>query len=257
MPLVPLLRSTGYVPGPKSLGTVAVTVSLATGTPTLTSGVSRVSLGTVAATVSVATEYPGLSVKQRMRAAVTIAVCDSTPNLRARRVPPSMRANVTVRVATRYPQLRAAGSPLPEGDGTGWTIPDATPPDILAMRFTVGTQRLENARIRSCDIKLSDRGGYDSCTLTYALRRVGELNPKWHTRLLVTYKNTDVFRGRLEESTCEVADDLTRTLVFTGPICKLDDHQAFRRVYVDSDLDNWRTDQGPQTQANVWEVSAT
>lgn len=230
MPLVPLLHRAAYVPGPKSLGEVDATIAVDVGA--------------------------ALSVKTAVTLAVTIAVCDQTPALTARRIPPSLRASVTVRLATRYPQLRKAGSPLPDGDGTGWTIPDATPPDILAMRFTVGNQRLENARIQACDIGLSDRAGYESCTISYALKRPGELNPAWHTRLLVRYKDTDIFRGRLEESTCEVADDLVRTLVFTGPICRLDDHQAFRRVYVDSDLDNWNTDQGPQTRSNVYEFSA-
>lgn len=169
---------------------------------------------------------------------------------------PANHARCTTRISTRQLRGSLQGDVFPPNDGLGWTVPDQTPPDIMSMVVRVAGVRLENARIRQCDIKLSDRGGYDSCTLTYALKRAGELTPAWHAPILITYKGTQPFRGRLEETTCEVGNDLVRTMVFTGPICKLDDHQAFRRVYVDSDLDNWQTDQGPQTQSNVWEVSA-
>lgn len=182
----------------------------------------------------------------------------STDTLKARiRAPlPPNAARSTTRFAWRDLRGGLSGDVLPPNDGLGWTLPDQTPPDIMGMVVTVAGGRLQNARIRRCDIKLSDRGGYESCTLAYALKRVGELTPAWHARLLIEYKGSELFRGRLEETTCEVADDLVRTMVFTGPICKFDDHQAFRRVYVDSDLDNWETGQGPQTASNVWEVQA-
>lgn len=164
-------------------------------------------------------------------------------------------ARVTIRIAHRYARGQITGDVLPT-DPHGWTLPDCSPPDIQSLSVTVGGARIPNARIVSVPIELSDRGGYISATLTVRLRHRDDYRFAWHANMVVSYKGAHLFRGRLEESSYEMGDELVRTMVFTGPIVTLEDHQSFRKVYVDSDLDNWRTDQGPHTASHTYEVSA-
>lgn len=207
--------------------------------------------------VSVANTTSYLFIKpQGASSTVTITIGDYAPRLRAFEAASTMSATVRLRIGHRYLRLHVAGESLPPTDDIGWILPDVTPPDILGMRFKVGGVRVPNARVVSCPMVLSDRGGFESATLSVRLKDMWEYDFAWHSNLSVTYQDATLFYGRLEESSIELGDELVRVMVFTGPIVRLDDHQSFRRVYVDHDLDNWKTDQGPQTQSRVFEVSA-
>lgn len=128
-----------------------------------------------------------------------------------------------------------------------------TTPAIQALTITLDGVVIANDYVSGLSIDLSDRGGYESATLTLVLPSVNSYPTPFHADLLVSYQGVELFRGRCEEKSLEVGDDLAKTIVFTGPIVKLDDHQAFRRVYVDSDLENWETDQGPRTSPDSFE----
>ena len=112
------------------------------------------------------------------------------------------------------------------------------------------------AQIEQLTIELDECGGPESATLVVAFPVFMD-HPPYGSKLRVTYKGQALFVGRLVSAGDELGDGLAKRYEFEGLIKQLDDHKAFRRCYVNSDLDEWRTDQGPQTASNVWEVSAS
>lgn len=189
---------------------------------------------------------------------VTVSVADPYPLPRLSYVVPAaaLEAHVTVRVATKKPRLMYVGSALPDTDDLGWTAPDVTAPALQGITVTLGGHPVNRALIEDLTIELSDCGGPISATMTLA-RDIRLAAKPMLSQLVVTYKGQILFRGRLEARGLDLGSDMANTLTFTGPIKQLADHRAFRRVYVDSDLDNWRSDQGPNTAANVFEVTAS
>lgn len=143
---------------------------------------------------------------------------------------------------------------LPPTDDDGWTPSGAAASPLWDLSVTVAGQRIQNALITALTIDLDDHCGYESCSLSFASTRAG----KWPSRAKVSvgYDGQSLFRGRLKTQRRHVGTELGWSLEFVGMLNQLRDHRAFRRVYVDSDLDNWRTDQGQSTAAQVFEVSA-
>jgi hypothetical protein len=159
--------------------------------------------------------------------------------------------------AARRTRVTYVGQVLPPTDDDGWTIPDVTPPAIRDLVVTVGGRLIPSARISALPIRLTDRGGFDGASLTVLCGTTAEYQFAVYATGLVTYQGTEIFRGRLTETSLELSGDLAKTFEFEGFVNRLSDHEAFRRVYVDSDLDNWHTDQGPATTANIFEVQAS
>lgn len=190
---------------------------------------------------------------------VVVSVADPYPLPRLSYVVPAaeLEAHVTVSVATKRPRLcYVGGVVLPETDDLGWTTPDVTAPAIRGLTITLGGHNVQRALIEDLTIELSDCGGPINASMTLA-RDVRLPATPMLSQLVVTYKGQRLFKGRLEARGLDLGSDMANTLTFTGPIRQLGDHRAFRRVYVDSDLDNWRSDQGPNTAANVFEVTAS
>jgi len=190
---------------------------------------------------------------------VTVSVADPYPLPRLSYVVPAaaLEAHVTVRVATKRPRLCYVGAPaLPATDDLGWTAPDVTAPALQGLTVTLGGHNVNRALIEDLTIELSDCGGPISATMTLA-RDVRLAATPMLSQLVVTYKGQRLFKGRLEARGLDLGSDMANTLTFTGPIKQLGDHRAYRRCFVDSDLDNWRCDQGPNTSANVFEVTAS
>ena len=190
---------------------------------------------------------------------VMISVADPYPLPRLSYVVPAaeLEAHVTVNVATKRPRLSYVGAVLPPTDDLGWTTPDVTAPALQGLTVTLDGHNVPRALIvEPFIIELSDCGGPISATMTLA-RDVRLAATPMLSQLVVTYKGQRLFKGRLEARGLDLGSDMANTLTFTGPIRQLGDHRAYRRVYVDSDLDNWRCDQGPNTAANVFEVTAS
>jgi hypothetical protein len=189
---------------------------------------------------------------------VSVSVADPYPLPRLSYVVPAatLEAHVSVRVAAKRPRLVYVGAVLPPTDDLGWTTPAVTAPALQGLTVTLGGHPVNRALIEDLTINLSDCGGPISATMVLA-RDVRLPAQAMLSQLVVTYKGQRLFKGRLEARGLDLGSDMANTLTFTGPIRQLTDHRAFRRVYVDSDLDNWRTDQGPNTQANVFEVTAS
>jgi len=147
------------------------------------------------------------------------------------------------------------GTVLPETDALGWTAPDAAASPLWDLTVTIGGVRIPNAAITSFPIELDAHGGFESCAISFASKRTR----KWPSRaqIVVAYDGMHPFEGRLATQRRSVGTELGWSLEFVGNLNDLRNHHAFRRVYVDSDLDNWRSDQGPNTQANVFEVTAS
>lgn len=135
--------------------------------------------------------------------------------------------------------------------------PDITPPtvavpDIRSLRVRAGGYPLRRAEISDLTIDLDVEGGPKAATLTVAsdMRRA----PALLTTLVVVYKGRTLFRGRLEAVSGTVDSASGYTLIYAGPLVRMRDHKAFRKVYVDSDLQSWQTDQGPRSSPDTFEV---
>lgn len=141
------------------------------------------------------------------------------------------------------------GASLPPTDTDGWTAPDATPSDLLGLKVTIAGLGIVPAQITDLTIDLDTEGGPKAATvgLNCALDRAPRLG---RTKLIVTYKARTLFRGRLEHIVGDVSSTTGYDLTFAGPLVTLRDHKAYRTVFVDSDLDSWRTDQGANTDQN-------
>lgn len=151
-------------------------------------------------------------------------------------------ATVLQRVRIRARALRAdvlAG--LPETDALGWTAPDAEPHPLWGMSVTLDGATVPNARITSLTIDLDARAGYESCALSVATPRV----TRWPSRapIVITYSSVAIFKGILRTQKREVGTELGWQLEFVGRLSRLRKHRAFRRIYADSDLTQWRLDQ--------------
>lgn len=138
--------------------------------------------------------------------------------------------------------LRAAQlEDLPPTDDLGWTLPDAAPSPLWDLSVTIGTFRVPNALITNLTIDLDDHCGYESCAISFASRRAR----RWPSRaqIVVAYDSQNLFEGRLKTQRRNIGTELGWSLEFVGNLNALRDHRAFRRVYADSDLENWRLDQ--------------
>lgn len=134
-----------------------------------------------------------------------------------------------------------AGTVLPETDALGWTVPDADASPLWDLAVTIGSFRVPNAKITSLTIDLDDHCGYESCSLSFASKRAN----KWPSRLpiVVEYDEWHLFEGRLKTQRRRIGTELGWSLEFVGRFNQLRNHRAFRRVYADSDLENWGLDQ--------------
>jgi len=147
------------------------------------------------------------------------------------------------------------GTVLPETDTLGWTTQDTAASPLWDLTATIAGVRIPNASITSFPIELDAHGGFESCAISFASKRTN----RWPSRaqIVVAYDGMHPFEGRLATQRRSRGTEQGWSLEFVGNLNDLRNHRAFRRVYVDSDLDNWRSDQGPNTQANVFEVTAS
>lgn len=178
-------------------------------------------------------------------------------------------------VLSTYVELAAAGVLTIEGrarlvtDDTlpatdwEWVTPEVDPEVLQTLRVRLATLDgeytvIDPAELDDLDIELDRKGGVKSISLT--LRRdsrheLGDLD--YGTRCDIDYLGRTFSAWLAEASLDHGSSSMTRTVTMYGEIARLSqEHEAFRRVYVDSRLSAWKTDQGPQTQSNVWEVQA-
>lgn len=125
-------------------------------------------------------------------------------------------------------------------------------PDIRSLVVRVGGLSIHRAQITDLVIELDIEGGPLSATLSVNCELTRA--PKLMQTLEVTYKGQTLFpkTGRLEHIASNVDSSTGYTLTYAGPLVTLRDHKAFRCVYVDSDLQNWQTDQGPRTSPDTF-----
>jgi hypothetical protein len=238
---------------------VAVTGHLCTRGPALLS--AHVGIG-----VSAHGRLQCIVATQTLSAHVTVGFDVDPPALGEATPPALLSATVRIVAAARRSRLIAAapGSdpvhgpliggpgtpwPLPATDSVGWIAADVTPSDLRGLSIKLGGKELSKALIEDLTIELSDRGGPESATLTFH-KDVREPPVTMLSNLVVTYKGTRPFKGRLEARTRDLTDTMGTTLTFTGAMRALTDHRAFRRNYVDCDLTNWSLDQGSQNASS-------
>jgi hypothetical protein len=169
--------------------------------------------------------------------------------------PSTFTIPVAVTTAGTGGTASVSGASLPPTDDLGWTTPDAAASPLWDLTVTIAGERIPNAAITSFPIELDCHGGFESCAISFASKRTR----KWPSRapIVVAYDGMHPFEGRLATQRHNAGTELGWSLEFVGDLNDLRNHRAFRRVCVDSDLDNWRTDQGPNTAANVFEVTAS
>lgn len=193
-------------------------------------------------------------------APVTIAGHTSTPDINGEHVatvtgPDTFTIAVAVTEAgtggtASFPDAES-GASLPATDSDGWTAPDVTPPDIQGLVVLASGLAVDVAQIERLDIELDVEGGPKSASMSVncPLDRAPRIG---RDTLLVTYKEATLFRGRLERLVGDVNSSTGYSLTYAGPLVRLRDHKAYRTVFVDSDLQNWQTDQGPQTTPDTF-----
>lgn len=132
-----------------------------------------------------------------------------------------------------------------------WTSPDADPNVLRSLQVRIATKdgefvTVDPKEIIDLEIVLTDRGGYDSMSLTLqrdARLQLGDLDAL--ADVDVEYLGRTLFEGRIEEAGQSLSStSMERPITCAGPLAQLKDHNAFRACYIDSDLSNWKTDQG-------------
>lgn len=152
------------------------------------------------------------------------------------------------------------GTPLPPTVWE-WVTPEVDPEILQSLRVRLATRDGEYTvvdphEISDLSVQLTRKGGVDSISMT--LRRdarleLGDLD--YATSLEVDYLGR-TWQARLSEASLAYdSSSMTRPLMFLGEIARLrEEHQAFRRCYVDKRLSAWKTDQGQQTGSENFEV---
>ena len=119
----------------------------------------------------------------------------------------------------------------------------------MSLDVQISGLTIDVAQIADLTIELDTEGGPKAATVTLNCALDSAPNIGTDT-LLVTYKTQVLFRGRLENIVGDVTSSTGYTLTYAGPLVVLRDYKAYRTVFVDSDLDNWQTDQGATTDQN-------
>lgn len=197
-----------------------------------------------------------LATQERMQAAGTVGLGGAAWLTAADPVDDALWAvgTVAVRGSARL-TLGGVDATLPPTDDFGWTLPDVEVPDIQGLVVQVSGVSIRRAQITDLAIELDNEGGPKAASLTVncPLTRAPRIG---RDTLLVEYKGQTLFRGRLETIGTDVSSATGYTLTYAGPLVTLRDHKAFRTCFVDSDLQSWQTDQGPQTTPDTFEVAS-
>lgn len=154
------------------------------------------------------------------------------------------------------------GTPLPATDWE-WNEPAIDPELLRTLRVRLATKdgeytTVDPAELADLRIVKSRKGGVESIEVTLSRdSRIDYGDLDYWTKCEVEYLGR-VWPAFVREASLDHSRSaMTRPVRMLGPIAKLSErHRGFRKVYVDSRVSAWRTDQGPQTGANVFEVSA-
>ena len=155
------------------------------------------------------------------------------------------------------------GVPLPATDWE-WAEVEPDPELLRTLRVRLATKdgeftTIDPAELTDLRIALSRKGGVESIEVTLARdSRIDYGDLDYWTRCEVEYLGR-VWPAFIREAGLEHGrSSMTRPIRMLGPIAKLSErHKGFRKVYVDSRVSAWRTDQGPQTRSYGFETSAT
>lgn len=144
-----------------------------------------------------------------------------------------------------------------------WTTPLSRGELLRTMRVRLSTLDgeytiVDPTEFEDMSIELTRKGGVDS--MTFVLARdarleLGDLDYK--TDCDVDYLGRQLQAWVRECSLDHGPRGMRRTVTLLGWIARLkEEHEAFRKVYVDSRVSAWKTDQGPSASSNVYEVQA-
>jgi hypothetical protein len=143
---------------------------------------------------------------------------------------------------------------LPPTDDDGWSTAGVDIPPLRGLSVSTNLG-LALEDIEDISIDLDVAGGPIGATITaYSSNLRG--SPRLGSSVRITYKGQALFIGRLESYTVNVGETAGYTLTYAGMTAALRDRKNFRRVFVDSDLQNWKTDQGPRTSPDTFEVAS-
>jgi len=143
-----------------------------------------------------------------------------------------------------------------------WTTPLSRGELLRTLRVRLATRDgeytiVDPTEFEDISIELTRKGGVD--VMTFVLARdarleLGDLDYK--TDCDVDYLGRQLQAWVRESSLDHGAQGMRRTVTLLGWIARLkEEHEAFRKVYVDSRLSVWKTDQGSLTDSQYYEVS--
>lgn len=158
--------------------------------------------------------------------------------------------------------ILGVGPALPATTWT-WGTPEPDRELLRTLRVRLATLdgeyvTVDPAALADLRIVLSRKGGVESIEVTLARdSRIDYGDLDYWTKCEVEYLGRVWPAFIREASLSHERSSMTRSARMLGHIAKLSErHKGFRKVYVDSRLSAVRTDQGPQTGSQVFEVSA-
>lgn len=154
-------------------------------------------------------------------------------------------------------RLKGTTGPVLPATDWDWGTAQVDPEVLETLRVKLSTPdgeytTIDPADLADLEIKLTNKGGVDSITLT--IRRdscldLGDLD--YGTECEVSYLGR-TWQAWLSEAALDHGATMTRNVTFLGWIAKLrEEDEAFRRVYVDKRLSAWKTDQGHTVGDNL------
>ena len=142
--------------------------------------------------------------------------------------------------------------PLPATDAIGWISPSVAVPAIRG--FSVSGLTCSVARITDFVIELDNAGGCQSATISVDDDMMRA--PAIFSKLVITYPGATPMHFRLEHIAANVGSTAGYTLTYGPAMAALRDHKGYKCTFVDSDLANVKTDQGPRSSPDTFEVAS-
>lgn len=175
----------------------------------------------------------------------------------------NLLSHITVQTGIQARVRAHAGDALP-ATVWDWNEPELDPELLRTLRVRLATKdgeftTVDPAELADLRVQLSRKGGVESIEVTLARdSRIDYGDLDYWTRCEVEYLGR-VWPAFVREASLDHGrSSMTRSVRMLGHIAKLSErHRSFRRIYVDSRVSAFRTDQGPQTRSYGFETSAT
>ena len=119
----------------------------------------------------------------------------------------------------------------------------------MAATFTVRGIGISSSQIMDLTVELDNAGGPQSATIVVAADMM-------HAPEIFAPVELGGMKFRVENVAADVGSTAGYTITCGPAMAKLRDHKGYRCTFVDSDLQNIKTDQGPRSSPDTFEVTS-